>query len=155
MALGYTMCPPGHVSNKTCSSKFPERSDGFCWSAACNHNKNHKGQPSRNISPSGESIYGDLLQVTGAEEVPQAFLADSITISSLGPTQQSLSKLLAYLVGRTKKICFLFSNISPYFTPFCFASVFPWTQFPHWRLLWESTGEGWYTLNRTLCQSNS
>ena len=37
--FGCALYPPGHMSNTSCLSQFP---DGFCWNVSC-HYKNHKG----------------------------------------------------------------------------------------------------------------
>ena len=42
---GYTSGP---VSNKSCSSEFP---DDCCWGASCNHNKNHRAGPPTALTP--------------------------------------------------------------------------------------------------------
>ena len=45
--------------------------------------------PATILAPVGEMSVGTCYKSSGPGEVPQAFLADSITINSLGPTQQS------------------------------------------------------------------
>ena len=77
---GHAVSSPGHVSNKSCSSKFP---DGCCWGTSCNHNKNHKGRSNHEISSGGDKSGGDPPKYYGPRGVPQAFLADSITIHRL------------------------------------------------------------------------